>query len=345
MIPTDYTNHKILVTGGTGFVGSYVLRYLIKKGYSNVYCLKRKTSRTDLITSIENQITFFEADITDVCALEEAIKSVDIVIHCAAMVSFKSKDRDKMMKINIEGTSNVVNICTDNNIKKLIHISSIASLGRSESGKSMSEKTDWVDSKINSDYAISKFHSEMEVWRGFAEDLSITILNPSLIMGAGYWNIGTGELFKKVYKGLPVYPTGSNGFVDVRDVAKMAILLLEKDIEGERFVCSSENIKLLDIFTQMANILGKKPPRIKLSPFLVSVSSTILNLLNLIPGYSSNLTSQSVKNASFDSVYDNSKSIKMLDYKYIPMEQTIKETGELFNKTYPKNIDFAVMEL
>lgn len=338
-------NKRVLVTGGTGFVGSYILRYLVDKGYENVFCLKRESSKLDLIKPIENKISYFNGDLNDVSSLENAISQVDIVIHCAAIVSFKKKDRDVLMKVNVEGTANLVNICNDNEIEKLIHISSIASLGRSISGKMADEQTEWVDSDINSDYAISKYLAEMEVWRGHAEGLPVAILNPSLIMGAGFWDIGTGELFKKVFSGLPVYPTGTNGFVDVRDVAKMAVLLLEKNIDGERFICSSENIKLVEVFSQMAKVLNKKPPRIKLSPTLVSIASIALNLLNLIPGYSSNLTSQSVKNASFDSLYDNTKSLEMLEYSYIPIEDTISQTGKLFNETYPKGIEYSVLRL
>jgi len=336
---------NILVTGGTGFVGSYVIRSLIAQGYQSVFCLKRKSSELDLLSSVENRIYFIEGELNDIPSLEVAIGQVDVVIHCAATVSFKAKDRDLMMKVNVEGTTNLVDICNSKGIEKFIHISSIASLGRSESGKRIDEKTDWVDSKVNSDYAISKYLSEMEVWRAHAEGLPVVILNPSLIMGAGFWDIGTGELFKKVYSGLPVYPTGTNGFIDVRDVAKMAISLMESDIVGERFICSSENIKLKDIFTQMANVLDKKPPRIRLSSTLVSIASIFLNLLNLIPGYSSNLTSQSVKNASFDSIYDNSKSIEVLNFSYIPISKTIKETGELFKATFPQGIQYALLNI
>ena len=338
-------NKKILVTGGTGFVGSYILRYLVKKDYQKLFCLKRSTSKLDLLSPVVDKITFLEGDVLDITSLENAIRQVDIVIHCAAMVSFKSKDKERMMKVNVEGTANIVNICNDNNIEKLIHISSIAAIGRSQSGKMMSEKTDWTDSKNNSDYSISKYLSEMEVWRGFAEGLPVAILNPSLIMGAGFWDIGTGELFKKVYSGLPVYPTGTNGFIDVRDVAQMAIILMEKNIVGERFICSANNLKLKDVFSTMANILGKKPPRIKMSPTLVSIASFFLNILNFIPGYSSNLTSQSLKNASFDSLYDNSKSVKQLDYTYIPISKTLEETGKLFLKTYPDKIEYALLDL
>ena len=336
---------RILVTGGTGFVGSYILRYLIKKDYSNVHSLKRNNSKTDLIADIEKEITFHNADINDIPALEEAVKDMDYVIHTAAVVSFRPKDRNKMMKVNVEGTANLVNICLDNGIKKLIHISSIASLGRKESGKIIDENTEWEDSSTNSDYSISKYLSEMEVWRGFTEGLDMAILNPSMIMGAGYWDIGTNEIIKKVNNGLKFYPTGTNGFVDVRDVAEMAILLIEKDISGERFICSAENIKLEKLLNEIALGLGKKPPKIKLSRSLMSVAAFFIDLISLFPGYNSNLSSQSIKNAFFDSLYDNSKSKEVLGFEYRDINKTLTETAELFKNTYPEGKDFAVLEL
>lgn len=336
---------KILVTGGTGFLGSYILKYLVKKGYTNLHSLKREKSRLELVEDIQNEIHFHKVDILDIPALEKAIQEVDFVIHTAAIVSFKPRDRDLLMTINIEGTANIVNICIDNKIKKLVHVSSIAALGRTESGLTKSEKTEWQDGDINSDYSISKYFSEMEVWRGFSEGLPVSIINPSMILGAGFWDIGTGELFKKVNSGLPVYPTGTNGFVDVRDVALMTISLMEKDIVGERFICSSENIKLQSVFTNIAKTLDKKPPRIKLSSTLVSIASFFLDFLNLIPGYSSNLSSQSLKNASFDSIYSNEKSKTMLDFTYRPIDKTISETGNLFKETYQKGIDYAVFDI
>lgn len=336
---------NILVTGGTGFLGSYILRYLVKKGYTNLHSLKRENSRTELIEDIQNKIHFHKADILDIPTLENAIQEVDFVIHTAAVVSFKSRDRDLLMKVNIEGTANIVNLCIDNNIKKLIHVSSIAALGRTESGVVKSEKTEWQDGDINSDYSISKYFSEMEVWRGYSEGLPVAIINPSMILGAGFWDVGTGELFKKVNSGLPVYPTGTNGFVDVRDVALMTILLLEKDIIGERFICSAENVKLQSVFTNIAKNLNKKPPAFKLSSSLVSIASFFLDLLNLIPGYSSNLSSQSLKNASFDSIYDNQKSITELGFQYRSIDESISETAELFKQTYQKGINFTVFEV
>ncbi len=338
-------NKKILVTGGTGFVGSYILRYLIAKGYKNIHIIARKQSRFELIEDIKSELTLHFADVTDLPSLSKVFDKVDYVIHSAALVSFKPKDKNQMLKVNVEGTTNIVNLCIDNNVKKLVHISSIAALGRKESGTLINENVEWESSGYNSDYAISKYLSEMEVWRGYAEGLDINIVNPSMILGAGYWNVGTNEIIQKVNSGLRFYPTGTNGFVDVRDVATMAILLMEKDISGERFICSAENIKLKKLLSDIAKGLWKKPPKIKLSKSFAGIAAFFIDLISLIPGYNSNLSSQSIKNAFFDSLYDNSKSKEKLEFEYRDIQNTLKETTKLFKESISKGKDFAVLKL
>jgi len=335
-------NEKILVTGGNGFAGSYILRYLLAQGYRDISATVRKNPDISLIKDIKDKITLTEADVTDIPSLEDAIKGKDFVIHTAALVSFKPKDRQRMMKVNVEGTANVVNVCLDENIKKLVHISSIAALGRKESGSVIDENALWQDSKHNSDYAVSKYLSEMEVWRGYAEGLPVAIVNPSLIIGAGFWNKGTGELFTRIYKGLKFYTTGTNGFVDVRDVAKMTVTLMQSDISGERFICNAANMKLYDFFSKTAAALGKKPPSIKVAGMKLKAASLILNLLSSLPGYNSNITAQSLRSASFDSLYDNSKSLEMLNFQYTPIEKTIKETSGVFLKSLSENKNYGV---
>jgi dihydroflavonol-4-reductase len=333
-------NHRILITGATGFVGSYVVRFLLKNGYYNLICLKRTNSRIDLLSDIHDKLEFIDGDVLDIVFLEDLLLNVDAVIHTAAMVSFRKKDKKKMLKTNIEGTSNLVNLCLDHKIKKFIHISSIAALGRSENGKTINEKNEWENSKFNSDYAISKYLSELEVWRGFAEGLNIAIINPSMIMGAGYWNIGTSEFFKQVESVLRFYTSGSNGFVDVRDVARMSVQLLENDVSGERFICSAENVKYKHFFENIANELGKSGPKYAFPTYLTNITGIILDIINILSGGRSNLSLQSLKNANFTSLYDNEKSLKILNFNYIPISETLKETSLLFLKSKKENKDF-----
>ncbi len=335
---------NILVTGANGFLGSVIVRQLLRNGYKNIYAFIRKGSRIELIEDIIEEIKIAEGDLSDIVGLESIIENMDVVIHSAALVSFRKKDSKSMMQVNVEGTSNLLNICIERKIKRFIHISSIAALGRKESGKMIDENSEWEASDVNSDYAISKYLAEMEVWRANAEGLPAAILNPSNILGAGFWHNGTGEIFHRVNQGLSFYPAGSNGFVDVRDVASMSIKLLESDITGERFICSAENIKHKDLITMIALGLGKKPPSVKLTKGIINVSSFFINICNLLNGGKTNLSSQSLRNASFDSVYDNNKSVNSFEFQYTPIGKTIAETCAIYLESIRKEKDYGVFK-
>jgi len=249
-------NKQVLVTGGTGFLGAYLLAYLVKKGYQ-IKAIKRKTSSMDLVKNIQHKIEWLEGDILDTPFLETAMKGVQQVYHAAAIVSFDPRDAAFMLKVNAEGTANLVNAALYEGVEKLVHVSSIAALGRKEFQPNINETAQWENSKENSNYAISKFKAECEVWRGMQEGLKIAILNPSVIIGAGNWKQGSCQLIQKVAKGLQFYPKGSTGFVDVRDVARAAILLMESDISGERYILNGANWSYQKFFTQTALALNQ----------------------------------------------------------------------------------------
>ena len=177
---------KIFVTGGTGFVGAYLLQYLVANGYQNITALKRPSSPMDLVVSISNQIHWVEGDVLDLPVLEEVMKEVDQVYHCAAMVSFQPNDKEQMMQVNRQGTANIVNMAMHHKVKKLVHISSIAAIGKEKDQKIISELTKWKEDVNTTNYAKSKYAAEMEVWRGIAEGLKAVIINPSMILGSGF---------------------------------------------------------------------------------------------------------------------------------------------------------------
>ncbi len=247
----------ILVTGGTGFLGSYLLRALVKAG-KPVRALYRSRI-PDQVQDIADKVEWFQGDVLDVCALEDAFAGITEVYHCAAVVSFQPDKRTEMMKINIEGTANVVNMAIDAGVRKLVHVSSVASLGRARQQDSLSEDSQWEESSNNSQYAISKHLSEMEIWRGIAEGLDAVIVNPSIILGSGFWHDGSGMLLKNAWKEFPYYTEGVNGFVDVEDVVKAMIGLMESPVTKRRFILSGENWPYRQLFTEMARHLGKKP--------------------------------------------------------------------------------------
>jgi len=336
---------QIFITGGTGFLGSYILRYLVHQGYKNIRAMKRANSPMNLVKSIEHQIEWVEGDILDLAFLEEVMSGVDQVYHVAAMISFAPSQANKMLAINEIGTQNIVNTCLFQQIKKLVHISSIAAIGREQFGNPISEKTKWQDGKENSNYAKSKYAAEMQVWRGIAEGLDAAIVNPSVILGSGFWDSGSTEIFNLYGKGFPFYSDGSNGFVDVRDVAKIAIQLMESNITAERFILNAENLPFRKVFNLISEKAGVKLPYFKINALLSSIGWRLIWILSKITGQAPTITKESVQSALGSHHYDNQKSIAAFGFQYTPIAQTISEVMTQFNVAKESNMQAMVLPL
>ena len=320
---------KILLTGATGFLGSNVLRILVQKGY-NVRALRRANSRMDLVADIADRVEWLEMDITDI-ALEEAFEGITHVCHCAAVVSFHPRDAKMMNRINVDGTANLVNLSLDFGIQRFIHTSSIAALGRSKERTHLDESTRWEASKLNSNYAISKYGAEQEVWRGAAEGLSVAIVNPAMVIGSGFWEENTARFFTQIEEGLKYCPVGASGFVDVRDVADFMVRLLESDIAGERFVLVSENLSYKTFFTHIATALNVKPPSITVQPWLAEIAWRIEWLKEKIFGTQPMVTKESARSSVYRFTYGNEKSLAAFkDFKYRKIEDTIRDAAVAF---------------
>ncbi|MCP3928510.1 MAG: NAD-dependent epimerase/dehydratase family protein [Bacteroidetes bacterium] len=316
----------MFVTGGTGFLGSYLLRYLVKKGYHNILALKRSSSSMALVEEVADKVEWVNGDILNVADLEEAMHNRDVVFHCAALVSFSPADTEALMQINVDGTANIVNTALHLNVKKFIHASSIAAIGRVKDDPHINENTEWQRSKLNTKYAISKYLSEQEVWRGAAEGLDVAIVNPSIILGSGFWDRGPSEIFTKIWNGFPFYPSGTTGFVDVRDVVRLMVLLLEKDISHKRFIVNGENLSYHKLFSEMAMALNKNTPHIKVNPFIREIAWRLSWLQSKITRKHPLITKETAHNSSKTFYYDNAKSVKELKFKYTPIRKTIMDT-------------------
>jgi len=134
------TNQQFLVTGGTGFVGSYIIKNLVEKGH-RVRAIRRSKKLPFYISKeISNKIEWVNEDILDIISLQDAMRDVDVVIHSAAIVSFSKHDRSRMYQVNVEGTNNVVNAAIDTATKRLLHVSSVAALGRTTKEETVTEK-------------------------------------------------------------------------------------------------------------------------------------------------------------------------------------------------------------
>jgi nucleoside-diphosphate-sugar epimerase len=334
---------KILITGGTGFLGSYLLRYLVEQG-EKVRAIRRSTSSMDLVKSIENQVEWIEADILDVVSLEEAMEGIEQVYHCAAVISFNPKEAKWMKKVNAEGTTNVVNMALRTGVKRFLHVSSIAAIGRNKHSQIVTEETKWERSPLNSNYAVSKMMAEQEAWRGAAEGLEVVAVNPSVIMGSGRWEDGTNGFFNQIWKGLKFYPTGTTGFVDVRDVARAMILLMNSEIVDERYILNGENIDYPTFLTWIAESLNKPKPSIKVNIFLREFAWRSAYLISKITGKKPFLTKETAHSASNTFFYKNDKfQTTFPNFQFTPIQQTIEETAKQYQKSKATETKFAVL--
>lgn len=326
-------SHVTLVTGATGFVGAYLLHFLVKNGETNLRALRRPNSPMDLVTGLDGKVEWLDADLLDLPALEDAMQGVGRVYHCAGMVSFAPGDLRQLIRVNREGTANVVNLCLDFGVEKLVHVSSIAALGRRKNETRIDENTKWQGDKWNSPYAVSKHLAEMEVWRGIAEGLNAAIVNPSNILGSGFWEgrDTTGQLFTKIWQGMPFCPQGTSGFVDVRDVVRFMVALMESDLTAERFIVNGENLPFRTVFHEIAKTLNVKPPSVEVTPFLRELAWRGAWLMSKFTGKKPFITKQTARSSARTFFYENEKGLAAFpDFRYTSIRQTVKETGKQF---------------
>jgi nucleoside-diphosphate-sugar epimerase len=333
----------VLVTGGTGLVGSHLLLDLSLNG-ETVRALKRKNSDISFVKNIFSsrpdlfkKIEWADGDVLDIFSLQEAMNGVSKVYHCAAMVSFIPGEADEMMKININGTANVVNLCLENKIEKLCHVSSVAAINRLNEDETIDENSQWKISKRNSNYALSKYGAEREVWRGIAEGLNAVIVNPTIIFGPGNWKTGSTALFPQIWKGLKFYTDGTTGFVDVRDVSRAMILLMESEIHSERFIINAENLNFKKIFDWIAEGLGKPKPSIYAYGWMRSVAWRAEALKKFLFNTKPFITKETAFAAHRKVHFSNAKVKKAIGMDFIPVQKSLKDTCEVFLKYAEKN--------
>jgi dihydroflavonol-4-reductase len=325
----------ILVTGGTGLVGSYLLHHLLSEG-CEVKALHREGSSfegtrrifgymSDNPEQLFGRIQWVIGDMLDIHSLTEALNGVDLVYHCAAIVSFAPGDRASMIQSNIDGASNLVNACLSSGVRKFCHVSSIAALGRAENDGFIDEKTQWKASRNNSGYAISKYGAEREVWRGSAEGLQVVVVNPSVILGAGEPSQSSVRLFCAIRKHSRFYTVGMNGYVDVRDVVKIMCALMESSVTNKRFVLNSENLTYRELFAIVAEHCKVNFPQIRIPRFALSLAWRIEKMRSLFTGKLPLVTRETVRTSSNNYRYSSTEIKKTLDFEFIPISQTIDD--------------------
>jgi dihydroflavonol-4-reductase len=323
----DKKDSPIFVTGGTGFIGSYLLRYLLHSGYRHIRALRRASSSMILVADIADQIEWVEGDICDNEQMEDLLEGIDVVFHVAATVSFDARDKNMLKRVNVEGTASLVNAALEKGVKRFVHFSSNSVLGGNQKNNRLDESFKWDRSSMSSWYGITKFQAEMEVWRGLEEGLPAVIVNPSVVLGSGDWQgSGSSHIFHVVGKGMPFYPPGQTGFVDVRDVARFAIMLWEKDITGQRYLLNADNWTFRQLFTAISKTVGKKPPYIPMQRWMGALAWRFEWLRSKMSGSRPVITRETVSASNWTREYLNDKS-RSLGFTYIPLSQTVEETA------------------
>jgi dihydroflavonol-4-reductase len=310
-------------------VGSHLLKRLVAAG-EPVRALYRSSIPSP---DHADKVDWVKGDILDIISLEEALKGVTHVFHCAAIVSFNPRRKRMMHRINVEGTANLVNACLDaENVQRLLFVSSIAAMGRIREDKPIDETMQWSEETSNSEYGKTKWMAELEVWRGIGEGLDTVIVNPVIILGAGDWSRGSAELFHSAYKEFPWYTEGKSGFVDVEDaVTAMTQLMLAPDAGAQRFILSGHNLSYLEVFNHMATCFNKKPPHRKVTNFISGIVWRMEAIKSWFTGKDPMLTRETARTAMATVNIDNSKLQKFLPgFSYRPIAQSITRIcGEL----------------
>ncbi|RYZ42455.1 MAG: NAD-dependent epimerase/dehydratase family protein, partial [Sphingobacteriales bacterium] len=293
----------ILVTGGAGLLGATLIDALLQQGKT----VRAIFNKTPLQQQPHPQLQQVHCDILDVVALQEVMQDVRELYHAAGLVSFEQKNAQLLYKINVEGTANVVNAALTAGVRKMVHVSSVAALGRIREGETIHEKMNWTPQTSNSKYGESKYLGEMEVWRGVAEGLEAVVVNPTIILGPGDWNDGSTAIFKSVYNEFPWYANGTTGFVDVRDVVKAMIALMESDVSGERFIISAHNSSYRQVFDMIADAFKKQRPHKEVTPLLAKLVTLYEAVKSNITGKKALITKETAATAQAKVQFNNSK--------------------------------------
>lgn len=325
------------VTGATGLVGSHLCLYLLKQN-EDVTALYRTESsklKTKKVFETYQQVSLFskilwvQGDILDVPSLEKNIKPQMNVYHCAAKISFDTKEREHLLKVNQEGTSNMVHVSLHKQVQKFCHVSSIAALGDLvPPATEVNEETPWLSEKPHSDYALSKHGAELEVFKAHFEGLNTVILNPGVILGPCFWNEGSGVIFSKVANGISFYTKGTTGFVAITDLVKIMYQLMQTETNGDRFTCIAQNINYQNLIYSISDALNKKRPQFYVKPWMTSIAWRLDWLWSNLFFQKRQLDRATAKSLHSQELFSNQKLNELIQPQWTAIEDYIVELSQ-----------------
>ncbi len=317
-------NQKILVTGGSGLLGSYLIRWFKQKGYANITATYQSSSNA-IPQDIREGVNWQKLKLPDKAASFEIIEGHDWVIHSAGLVSYHKKDKFRLLEINQTGTEHIVNACQVHNISHLVYVGSIGALGKESDHVTLNESSTWLQTMYSTAYGLSKYLGELEAWRGAGEGLNVSVILPSVILGTGDWQKSSLQLVDRIANKSPLYPSGQTGYVDVRDIVDFIGILLEKSLSGDRWILNGANMTYKELYQKIAFHLNLNR-KFRLAPKWLAQS--ILMSGNLIRRKSIGMDMINQVYGTF--TYDSSKSLTVDGFRYRDMEDTIREVADIF---------------
>lgn len=336
---------KILITGANGLIGSYISRQLINHTQHEIYALTRKSSNVNLLDTVADRIKTIEGDLQELDKIDDQIAQMDLIIHTAGVVSYHKEDHPLLYQVNHQATKELVNLCLNFGIKDFLFLSSVSAINSGRPDLVTDENSKFAVGPHNSTYGITKHLAEMEVWRGAQEGLNVAVLNPSIVIGAGIWKNSSLQMFQQVWDGMPLMTPGSNGFVDVRDVATACTLLIEKGLRGQQFVLNAENRPYDEIITAISKGLNKKPPKRYLSKYMIPCLVGLERIRSFILRKRPLLTSTALEKSLDKQKYAGNKITAELGLNYRPIDQSIEESCKAFLESKTAGKDYAILAL
>jgi nucleoside-diphosphate-sugar epimerase len=336
----------ILVSGATGFVGTHLLIKLCENHSAKIRALYRseekKQKTLNLLELFCNRhgnidkIDWVKADVLDIPELDKAFEDIEHVYHCAARISNSSAQEKMMRKVNIEGTANMVNMSLAHHVKKFCHVSSTAALGFYANTNKVDEEAPRESERFSSNYSISKYGAEMEVWRASQEGLDVVIVNPGVILGVGFFESGSGKIFHKVINDTKFYVNKQTGFVYIEDVVDFMIKLMQSSIKNERYILVCQNLSFKWVMDTIAETFNSKKPTIKASKWMLYIIWIFQKIMGLFRPVQMQITRNTIRKINSKTFYDHSKSKSIFDFEYTPIENAIAMIHEDYKKLQNK---------
>jgi dihydroflavonol-4-reductase len=334
-----------LVTGATGIIGSHVVLQLLLEG-KQVVGAKQKNSDTSRVKKVFDwyepqgelfqRIKWIEIDILDIFSIEDALEGVTAVYHCAGLVSFDPRDRKKLSLVNEQGTRNLVNVCLHKKIEAFCHVSTIGTINNSDYPYTLTENVFWKTSGKESDYAVSKYNAEREVWRGMEEGLNVVIVNPGVVLSPVFWNQSSSRIFEQCYRGNRFYTDGQSAYVAARDVARVMTGLMNKTLYSQRYIVIENNYRFREIFDLMHDCLKKPRPAIRVGARTLRVVGYLQRFFAFFTGKPPLLTKSLINAALNRQSFSNEKVKNVLGIEFEPVANTIGKICDFYLEEHEK---------